>query len=111
MRMVLEKCSRLTLSKGELFRTEISVLDEYSEINELQRKCRYKGLKMDETAKIQQTEMEKKIRREYYRRVKLIIKPELNAKNKIVGINTRAIPVINYCWKISKLRNLDRRIY
>lgn len=65
--------------------------------------------------------------RKYYRSVKLVLNiafnaqnktlglnTEFNAQNKTLGLNTLAIPVISYNlniinWKISELRNLDRK--
>ena len=37
--------------------------------------------------------MKVNIRKEYKRRIKLVLKSELNARNKIADINTLAVPV------------------
>ena len=54
-----------------------------------------------------------KIRKEYKRRIKLVLKSELNARNKIAAINTLAVPVILYSyrvidWKLDEIQDLDR---
>ena len=54
-----------------------------------------------------------KIRKEYKRRIKLVLKSELNARNKIAAINTLAVPVILYSygvidWKLNEVQDLDR---
>ena len=57
--------------------------------------------------------MKVKIRKEYKRRIKLVLKSELNARNKIAAINTLAVPVILYSygvidWKLDEIQDLDR---
>ena len=44
--------------------------------------------------------MKEKIRKEYYRRIRMVLKSELNAINKIEAINTVATPVETYSIKI-----------
>ena len=57
--------------------------------------------------------MKVKIKKEYNRRIKLVCKSELNARNKIATINTLAVPVILYSygvidWKLDEIQDLDR---
>ena len=40
--------------------------------------------------------MKKKVTKEYYRRLKLILKSKLNGRNIILAINTWAVAVIRY---------------
>ena len=68
---------------------------------------------MEEGEGIQHHKMKVKIRKEYKRRIKLVLKSELNARNKIAGINTLAVPVILYSygvidWKMDEIKDLDR---
>ena len=51
---------------------------------------------MEEEEGVQHHKMKVKIRKEYKRRIKLVLKSELNAMNKIAAINTLAVPVILY---------------
>ena len=58
--------------------------------------------------------MKEKIRKEYCRRVKLVLKSELNAGNKITAINTLAVPILTYSfnvvnWTLQEIRKLDRK--
>ena len=51
--------------------------------------------------------------KECKRRMKLVLKSELNARNKIAAINTLAVPIILYNygiidWKLDEIQNLDR---
>ena len=57
------------------------------------------------------------IRKEYYRRIRLVLKSESNAINKIEAVNTVATPVVTYSFNIKKkknwtaedIKNLDRK--
>ena len=58
--------------------------------------------------------MKEKIRKEYLRRVRLILRTELNGKNKIEAVNSLAVPVVQYSlgiidWKISELKKIDAK--
>ena len=57
----------------------------------------------------------KKIWRECYRQVRAIPPTELNAKNKLEGINTLAITVVTYSfnvinWNSEEIRRIDKKI-
>jgi hypothetical protein len=58
--------------------------------------------------------MKAKIKKEYCRRIRLILSTELNAKNKIQAIVSLAVPVRQYSfgiidWKISEIQQMDRK--
>ena len=58
--------------------------------------------------------MKEKIRKEYNRRVRLILRTELNGRNKIEAINSLAVPVVQYSfgiidWKLSELKKIDTK--
>ena len=58
--------------------------------------------------------MKEKIRKEYYRRIRLVLKSELNAANRMDAINTLVVPVVTYSfniinWKMEELMKLDRK--
>lgn len=55
--------------------------------------------------------MKEKIRKEYYRRIRMITKYELNAINRMEAINTLATTVVTYSfyivnWKMEEIRKL-----
>lgn len=77
--MTLDKYARVTLRRGELINTENTAFYIDSEIRELDPNRPYKYLGIDETVEMQHIEMEDKIGREYYRRVRLVLNIELNA--------------------------------
>ena len=58
--------------------------------------------------------MKEHIRKEYYRRIRMVLRSESNAINKIEAINTVAIPVVTYCfniinWTAQDIKSLDRK--
>ena len=68
---------------------------------------------MEEGEGVQHHKMKVKIRKEYKRRIKLVLKSELNARNKIAAIHTLAVPVILYSYgvidgKLVEIQDLDR---
>ena len=114
MKFGLEKCVTAELKRGKLATTTSIRLDEETTIKELQQEDSYKYLGINEADGIQHAKMKEKIRKEYYRRVRLILKSELNAVNRIAAINSLAIPVITYSmnilnWKINDLKRLDTK--
>ena len=68
---------------------------------------------MEEGEGVQHHKMKVKSKKEYKRRIKLVLKSELNARNKIAAINTLPVPVILYSygvidWKLDEIQDLDR---
>ena len=62
---------------------------------------------------LQHHKMKGKIQKNYKRRIKLVFKSGLNARNKITAINCLAVPVIFYSygiidWKLDEIQDLDR---
>ena len=59
--------------------------------------------------------MKQKLKKELVRRTQLILKTELNSKNRITAINMLATPVITYSfnitdWNLSKVKRLDIKV-
>ena len=99
-------CCSLCLAEG-------IPLNDNQVIQDLDQAETYKYLGMDEGEGVQHHEIQVKIRKEYKRRIKLVFKSELNARNKIAAINTLAVPVILYNygvidWKLVEIQDLDR---
>ena len=112
MEFGLEKCAKASFKKGKLTSTGNIVIDVDTEIQELDQEGVYKYLGVDETDGIQHSKMKEKIRNEYNRRVRSILRTELNGRNKIEAINSLAVPVVQYSfgiihWKISELKKID----
>ena len=114
MEFGLEKCAKASFMKGKLVSTGNIVIDDDTEIQELDQEGVYKYLGVDESDGIQHSKMKERIRKEYNRRVRLILRTELNGRNKIEAINSLAVPVVQYSfgiinWKISELKKIDTK--
>ena len=74
----------------------------------------YKYLGVDESNGIQHSMMRERLHREYFRRVKVVLRTELYGWNKIRAINGFALPVLT-CgfgvihWGCMDLQQLDRQ--
>ena len=58
--------------------------------------------------------MNENITKEYDRRMRLILKTELNSKNRMEAINTLAIPIVQYSynilnWNLMDFKPMDRK--
>ena len=109
MEFGLDKCAKATFKRGKLTETFDIQLDTDTCIKELEQENTYKYLGVDEGDGIQHAKMKEKVRKEYYRRVRMVLKTELNA-----AINTLAIPVVTYSfniidWKMSEIKSLDTK--
>lgn len=94
MEFGLDKYAKATFIKGKLTKTFNIVLNQDTAIQELDQEGTYKYLGINEGVGIQHSKMKEKIRKEYYRRIRMVLKSELNAINKIEAINTVATPVV-----------------
>ena len=70
---------------------------------------------MDERDGTQNSKVKEKIRKDYYRRKRLMLKSEVKSANKMAAINTLAVPVVTYSfnvinWTIADIDRLDRKI-
>ena len=63
--------------------------------------------------------MKENVRKQFYRRIKMVLKGEVNSSNKISAINNLAIPVLAYSinivnWQMKEIRKMDvktRRLF
>ena len=113
MEFGLDKCAKASFKRGKKVSAEGIPLNDYQVIQDLDQAETYKYLGMEEEEGVQHYKMKVKIRKEYKRRIKLVLKSELNARNKIAAINTLAVPVILYSygvidWKLDEIQDLDR---
>ena len=102
------------IQKGKLTTTENIQIDLDTTIQQLEQEGTYKYLGVNEGDGIQRAKMKEKIRKEYYRRIRMITKYELNAINRMEAINTLATTVVTYSfnivdWKIEQIRKLREK--
>ena len=109
----LDKCAKASFKRGKKVSAEGIPLNDNQVIQDLDQAETYKYLGMEEGEGTQHHKIKITIRKEYKRRIKLVLKSELNARNKIAAINTLAVPVILYSygvidWKLDEIQDLDR---
>ena len=99
----LNKWAAAVFKYGKLTKSQnISLIDQTVIKNlEPDEECKYLGT--DEGYDIDNSQMKEKLVKEYYRRVRQILKTELNSKNKNTTINTLAVPVLVYSFGIVNL--------
>jgi len=85
MEFGLEKCAKITFKRGKIIHLQNLVIDTNREIQELEQVKTYKYLGIEESEGIQHQQMTERLKNEYSRRLRMILKPELNARNKITA--------------------------
>jgi hypothetical protein len=96
MEFGLDRCADIVLKKGKLFHLQNLILDINREMQELEQGKTYKYQGIDESESIQHQQMKGRLKEEYTRRLRMILKTELDAKNKITAIGALAILVLRY---------------
>ena len=91
MQFGLDKCAKVKFKKDLLVKSKNITLYINTEIRELEKNKTNKYLGINEANGINHTIIKEKLRNEFYRRIRAILKPELNAKNKVIAINTLAM--------------------
>ena len=100
MEFGLEKCAKITFKRGKLTHLQHLVIDTNREILELEQGKTYRYVGIEESEGIKHKQMKERLKQEYSRRLKIILKSELIARNKITAIGARAVPVLRYSFGI-----------
>jgi hypothetical protein len=104
-----EKCAQITFKRGKLTHLQNLVIDTNRVIQELEQGKTYEYLGSDESEGIQQQQMKERLKQEYSRILRMILKSELNARNKITAIGALPVPVLRYSfdiinWRIEEIK-------
>ena len=72
----------------------------------------YKYRGTEESEGMQHQQMKERLKKKYTRRLSMILKSDLNAKNKITAIGALAVPVLKYSlgiinWRLEEIRKTD----
>ena len=94
----LDKCAKATFFRRKLLKAKKVTLDITTVIKDFEPEESYQYLGVTEENGIQHSSLRGKIRKECFRRVRSILKSELNARNRIGAINSLALPVIKYSF-------------
>jgi len=114
MEFGLDKCAMIALKRGKIIKSQNIHLNEQIVIRNMEMHETYKYLGVNENDDIDNTKMKYNITKEYFRRIRQIFKTELNSKNKIIAINTLAVPVVTYSfgivdWLRTDIKKMDRK--
>jgi hypothetical protein len=112
MEFRFDKCAKIVFKKGKLVHSQNLVVDIAREIHKLQQGKTYKYLVAEESDGIQHQQIKEKLKKEYTRRLRVIVKSELNAKNKTTSIGALAVPVLRYSfgiinWILEEIKKTD----
>ena len=115
MEFSLDKCAKATFKRGKMINSSNIMLNDNTIIKELEQGGAYKYLSVRESKGIQHSNMKEKIQKECIRRIRSIMKTELNSRNSITAINTLAILVVTYSfniinWNLRELKKIDTKI-
>ena len=100
MHFGLEKCARICIKRGRV-QSKVHLGSAYeNDIKELDPRKTYKYLGIEESFDIQHKNEKEKLKKEYLRRLRLVLGTELSAKNKIQAIGSLAVPVLRYSFGI-----------
>ena len=115
MEFGLDKCAKATFFRGKLLKAKNITLDTITIIKDLEPRESYKYLGVTERDGMQHSSMREKIRKECFRRVRSMLRSELNARNRIDAINSLALPVVTYGFTIincslAEIKKVDTKV-
>ena len=105
-----EKCARICLNRGSV-QSKMHIGSTFeNDIKELDPRKAYKYLGIEDSFDIQYKNEKEKLKKEYLRRMIIVLRTELSAKNKIQAIGSLAVPVLRYNfgtinWHQEELKN------
>ena len=113
MKFGLEKCAVLVMKRGKVTKSDGIRLPDDRVIKSIHEENGYRYLGILESDQVLCNEMKEKVRAEYKRRVKKVLKSKLNGGNMISAINTWAVPLIRYSapfleWRRDEIKEMDR---
>jgi len=108
------KCAHLGLKRGKQYLSDGLTLPNGEIIRSLDVGNGYKYLGVLEGCDIQHNNMKEKIRLEYFRRLRLVLRSQLNSRNKFHAVNAYCLPVVRYAagiirWSVNDLKSMDRK--
>jgi len=108
----IEKCNKLSIVRGKIAEKENLTLNTGEQLKTLEHGQQYRYLGFKESQTTDKT-AKASLKKEYFTRIKMILKSELNSKNTINAINSYAVPSLAYGfpvldWTITELETVDR---
>ena len=115
MNFGLEKCSKICLKKGRVQSKIYNGSTSETDIKELDPKEVHMYLGIEKSHDIQHKNEKEKLKKEYLRRMRLVLGKKLSAKNTIQAMGSLAVPALRYSfgivnWHQEELQKLDRKM-
>ena len=112
MEFSIEKCAMLVIEKGKIVKSVGIELPDGKVIKSLQEDESYKYLGILEADRFLGEEMKLKVSKEYFRRLKKVLKLKLNGGNLVQEVNTWAVSLLRYSavfisWRKFELQAID----
>ena len=112
MEFGIKKCTVLILKRGNAVECYGIILPDGQVMKQMDEDV-YKYLRILECNQVMEKEMKTIFRKEYIRRLKLVLKSKLNGRNKILAINIWAVWLLRYSggiirWNKDDLLEMDR---
>ena len=102
LKLGLDKCAVAHFVKGRISGHNSGVtIRKTNTINSLEPGQVYKHLGVDESNGIQHSIMQERLRRQYFRKVKVVLRTQLYGRNKILAVNRFALVVLTYCFSVT----------
>ena len=113
MQFRIKKCGVLITEKGQVIRTDDIRLPDGQHMKDSDE-TGYTYLVILETDKTKEKEMKERFSKEHLRRLRLISRQKLNARNKTMAVNTQLVSVMRHGagilrWNTDELKSFDRR--
>ena len=96
MNFGLQKCAKVTIIRGKKAPGNYISLPDGREIKNLEIEEEYKYLGLLESDEFNSARIKTKAIKEYKKRLRLVLKSKLHARNQINAINTFALPILTY---------------
>ena len=113
MEFGIEKCAVINIVKGQTIESKGIELPDGKTMKDIgETSYKYLGILEDDC--IKHEEMKVNIRKEYFSRLRAVLKSKLNGGNTVKAINTWAVPVVRYSggivdWTKEDMENIDRK--
>ena len=110
----IKKCAKLLLRRGKVTSSDGIKLPGGKEIKTLVEGTSYKYLGILKSDRFMYEEMKTKLSKEYFRRLRKLLKSKLSGGNAIKGINTWTVSILRYSaaftdWNMEELKEFDRK--
>ena len=115
MQFGIDKCAVLVMKRGKLVLCDGIEMPDGNSIREVEESG-YKYLGVLEADDLNHAAMKEVICKEYFRRIRKILKSKLNGGNVVNAMNSRAVSIIRYSagiveWTKDELGKLDRKTW